>query len=217
MQYPVATTATIRHLELVSLSTDRILIVLIMSSGSVEQRIVELPGHDEQNLVALRTRLNQALVGLTVAEAVDSLNRLLDELGPAEGPRATSVVATVLEILAVDPSARVVVAGVPNLTAFGAQWETTVRPVLEALEEQVVLMRLLGEATAGEAGEVTVRIGAENTDVPFQSTSLVASTYGSDDTLSSLGVVGPTRMDYPSTMAAVRAVARYVGRFLAEG
>ena len=53
MQYPVATTATIRHLELVSLSTDRILIVLIMSSGSVEQRIVELPGHDEQHLVAL--------------------------------------------------------------------------------------------------------------------------------------------------------------------
>ncbi|MDU7431782.1 MAG: heat-inducible transcriptional repressor HrcA, partial [Cutibacterium avidum] len=125
MQYPVATTATIRHLELVSLSTDRILIVLIMSSGSVEQRIVELPGHDEQNLVALRTRLNQALVGLTVAEAVDSLNRLLDELGPAEGPRATSVVATVLEILAVDPSARVVVAGVPNHTAFGAQGEAT--------------------------------------------------------------------------------------------
>ena len=130
MQYPVATTATIRHLELVSLSTDRILIVLIMSSGSVEQRIVELPGHDEQNLVALSARLNRALVGLTVAEAVDSLNRLLDELGPAEGPRATSVVATVLEILAVDPSARVVVAGVPNLTAFGAQWETTVRPAV---------------------------------------------------------------------------------------
>lgn len=62
-----------------------------------------------------------------------------------------------------------------------------------------------------------VRIGAENTDVPFQSTSLVASTYGPEDALSSLGVVGPTRMDYPSTMAAVRAVARYVGRFLAEG
>ena len=217
MQYPVATTGTIRHLELVSLSTDRILIVLIMSSGSVEQQIVELPGHDEQSLAALRTRLNETLVGLTVAEAADSLNRFLDDLGPSEGPRAASVIATVLEILAVDPSARVVVAGVPNLTAFGAQWETAVRPVLEALEEQVVLMRLLGEATAGEAGEVTVRIGAENTDVPFQSTSLVASTYGPEDALSSLGVVGPTRMDYPSTMAAVRAVARYVGRFLAEG
>ena len=67
-----------------------------------------------------------------------------------------------------------------------------------------------------EASCISV-IGAENTDVPFQSTSLVASTYGPEDALSSLGVVGPTRMDYPSTMAAVRAVARYVGRFLAEG
>ncbi|HSU34436.1 MAG TPA: heat-inducible transcriptional repressor HrcA, partial [Propionibacteriaceae bacterium] len=50
------------------------------------------------------------------------------------------------------------------------------------------------------------------------STSVVASGYGSQlDTFATLGVVGPTRMDYPSTMASVRAVARYVGRFLSEG
>lgn len=216
MQYPVGDTATIRHLELVSLSSDRILVVLIMSSGTVEQRTVEMPGHDEESLARLRSWLNDTLVGLTAAQAADALGKVGD-LGPVEGPRAASVMAAVLEVLAIDPSARVVVAGVPNLTAFGAQWETTVRPVLEALEEQVVLMRLLGEATTGEAGEVTVRIGSENTDAPFHSTSLVASAYGSDQALASLGVVGPTRMDYPSTMAAVRAVARYVGRFLAEG
>jgi heat-inducible transcriptional repressor len=47
---------------------------------------------------------------------------------------------------------------------------------------------------------------------------MVASGYGSAvDILATLGVVGPTRMDYPSTMASVRAVARYVGRFLSEG
>lgn len=90
------------------------------------------------------------------------------------------------------------------------------RPILEALEEQVVLLRLLGEVS-GDLGEVTVRIGSENADQSFQSTSLIASPYGEADMLASLGVVGPTRMDYPSTMATVRAVARYVGRFLAEG
>jgi heat-inducible transcriptional repressor len=103
------------------------------------------------------------------------------------------------------------VAGVPNLA--GGVFEASLRPLLEALEEQVVLLRLLGES-AGE--DVTVRIGQENAAQPFRGSSVVATGYGADYG-SSLGVVGPTRMDYPSTIAAVRAVARYVSRFLTEG
>ena len=88
--------------------------------------------------------------------------------------------------------------------------------LIEALEEQVILLKLLGEAAVSDA--VTVRIGAENPYRELSTTSLVASAYGTnDDVWASLGIVGPTRMDYPSTMASVRAVARYVGRFLAEG
>ncbi|WP_130865166.1 heat-inducible transcriptional repressor HrcA [Acidipropionibacterium timonense] len=216
MQYPVASSATIRHLELVSLSADRVLVVLIMSSGTVEQRSIDLPAHDEAALARLRDLLAQATFGLTAADAAERLSALVETVAAHETDRTAAVVAVVLEMLAADPSSRVVVAGVPNLTAFGAQFPTTVRPILEALEEQVVLLRLLGEATT-ELGDVTVRIGSENRDRSFQATSLVASAYGEPDALASLGVVGPTRMDYPSTMATVRAVARYVGRFLAEG
>ena len=88
--------------------------------------------------------------------------------------------------------------------------------MLEALEEQVVLMRLLGES--GDQASVTVRIGAENEvagacGVP----RWWQSGYGSgDQALAKLGVLGPTRMDYPTAMGAVRAVARYVGQILAE-
>ena len=76
-------------------------------------------------------------------------------------------------------------------------------------------MRLLGES-ADEA-TVTVRIGAENQVEGLRSTSLVAAGYGGtgDRALAKLGVLGPTRMDYPTTMGAVRAVARYVGQILA--
>jgi heat-inducible transcriptional repressor len=86
--------------------------------------------------------------------------------------------------------------------------------VLEALEEQVVLMRLLGET--GGLTELTVRIGSENPYSGLRGTSIVAAGYGSGDKeLARLGVLGPTRMDYPVTMGAVRAVARYVGQILA--
>jgi heat-inducible transcriptional repressor len=111
------------------------------------------------------------------------------------------------------------VGGVPNLARFGAVYETTVRPVLEALEEQVVLLRLLGEAAAdASAGDVSVRIGEENSYEQLRATSIVAGSYELPDAgHASLGVVGPTHMDYPSTMAAVRAVARYISKFFAEG
>ena len=106
---------------------------------------------------------------------------------------------------------KVVFGGAANLAAdlsFG------LRDVLEALEEQVVLIRLLGEA-AGPAS-VTVRIGAENTVEGLRGTSVVTTGYGGgDQDLARLGVLGPTRMDYPGAMAAVRAVARYVSQILA--
>jgi heat-inducible transcriptional repressor len=119
-------------------------------------------------------------------------------------------------MLSSEAYARIVVGGMPNLTRYGTEFATAVKPVLEALEEQVVLLKLLGEATSPDA--VTVRIGQENPYKELQSSSVVAAGYGTAvDTLATLGVVGPTRMDYPSTMASVRAVARYVGRFLSEG
>lgn len=216
VQYPVVSGATIRHIEIVSLSPERALIILVMSSGRVDQRPVELGGLAEDLIAELRGRLNAVLIGLAPSQTVDRVTVVLDELPADVRPLGTAVVAALLDMVTADPSTRVVVGGVPNLTRFGDQFETTVKPVLEALEEQVVLLRLLGEASS--AGDVMVRIGHENPYEPLQSTSVVASPYGSaKDAWATLGIVGPTRMDYPSTMAAVRAVARYVGRFLAEG
>lgn len=216
VQYPVLSSATIRLIEVLALTPGRGLVILVNSTGRVEQRPIDLVDAGEEQLSELRGRLNAALVGRAPSAAVDRLTTLLDELPPDLRPVGSVVIATLLELTTADPATRVVVGGVPNLTRFGDQFETTVKPVLEALEEQVVLLRLLGEA--GGSSEVTVRIGHENPYEPLQSTSVVASAYShGDDLWASMGIVGPTRMDYPSTMASVRAVARYVGRFLAEG
>lgn len=217
VQYPVLHTATVRHIDIVSLNDERGLIIVVTSTGRIEQRIIEFGGHnDEDMLCDLRDRANDALIGLTPSKAVERLGTLMDELSPSTAPLNSVVIATLVEMMTTDPSTRVVVGGVQNLTRFGDQFETTVKPVLEALEEQVVLLRLLGDATSSEA--VTVRIGQENPYESLQTTSVVAAAYGSpDDVWATLGIVGPTRMDYPSTIASVRAVARYVGRFLSEG
>ena len=106
-------------------------------------------------------------------------------------------------------------AGTANLARFGQDFPRSISPVLEALEEHVVLLRLLGEAT--DPSTLKVSIGHENPHEALAVTSVVSTGYGSgDQAVAALGVLGPTRMDYPSTMGAVRAVARYVGRILAE-
>ncbi|SDE62359.1 heat-inducible transcriptional repressor HrcA [Auraticoccus monumenti] len=216
VQYPVLSSASVRHVELVSMTPDRVLVIVISSTGKVDQRSIEIPGHAESDLADLRALVNTATVGATLSEAAANLGALSGRVPAHLTAPAAQVTSTLLEILGTSGATRVVVGGVPNLTRFGDEFETTVKPVLEALEEQVVLLKLLGEAAI--PGDVTVRIGQENPYRELQTTSLVASAYGSDgDIWASLGVVGPTRMDYPSTMASVRAVARYVGRFLAEG
>lgn len=211
VQYPVVQRDEIRHLDLVPLSSERLLVIVVSSNGRVDQTMVEGPVLAEPQLATLRGRLIAAVVGSPFPDAASALAGFLDTVTPADRALAAPVVAAVLEAIAVKPATQVLVSGVPNLA--GAEFEQNLRPLLEALEEQVVLMRLLGE-TGGD--DITVKIGQENTTHGFASTSLIATGYGTD-LQASLGVVGPTRMDYPSTIAAVRAVARYVSRFLNEG
>jgi heat-inducible transcriptional repressor len=214
VQYPTLSRSTVRHLDLVSLSQTRVLVVLILSSGRVEQRLVELGREvDDDSLAALRGRLAAVINTRIIADAVTELGTLVPP--PDDGGVQDAVVEMLLDAMSGHrASERVAVGGAANLARFDS-FEVSVRPLLEALEEHVVLLKLLGEAQTG--GLVTVRIGHEGPYQEFASTSVVSTGYGpGDEAVGNLGVVGPTRMDYPGTMAAVRAVARYVSRILDE-
>jgi heat-inducible transcriptional repressor len=218
MQYPTLSRSTVRHVEIVPLAANRVLVVLILSTGRVEQRVVELSDPiDDDSLADLRTRLNRSVVGERLADATGNLVLLPEDLEPSQrGPVAALVTALVEAMSDHRSDERVVVGGTANLAHFGEGFDVAIRPMLEALEEHVVLLSLLGEASSPSM--VTVRIGHEGPVHELASTSVVATGYGpGDEALAALGIVGPTRMDYPGTMAAVRAVARYVSRILDEG
>ena len=212
VQYPTLSSSTVRHVELVGLEGGRILVVLILSTGRVEQRLVELPSPmDEETLGSMRSRLVRAAVGMGIAEATAELSRLADELPADDSGR--QLIASLQEAMSDHRSdQKVAVSGTANLARFGENFDHGIRPLLEALEEHVVLLKLLGDV---EPGNITVRIGHEHPYHELAATSVVAAGYGpGDQTLASLGVLGPTRMDYPGSMIAVRAVARYISRIL---
>jgi len=119
-----------------------------------------------------------------------------------------------LDALVEHPEERLLLSGTSNITSAWADQPAALRGVLEALDEQVTLLKLLAVLDTPDA--VVVSIGQENADLNLASTALVSAGYGSGERLmGGLAVVGPTRMDYPGTMAAVRAVARYVGEIVA--
>ncbi|MFI5610433.1 heat-inducible transcriptional repressor HrcA [Amycolatopsis sp. NPDC051903] len=214
VQYPMLTNAAVRHLEVVPLTPARLMLVLITDSGRVDQRTVDLGDVlTEESVLRLRTVLNGALAGRRLVEAAARVAEL-PEVAPTELRDALTRICTVLvESLVEHPEERLVLGGTANLTRNVADFPGSLRQVLEALEEQVVVLKLL--AAVRNPGTVTVRIGEENEDEQMRSTSVVSIGYGREDMLlGGMGVVGPTRMDYPGTIAAVRAVANYVGQIL---
>ncbi|HEX5429151.1 MAG TPA: heat-inducible transcriptional repressor HrcA [Pedococcus sp.] len=221
MQYPSLTRSAVRHIEFVPMGGDRLMIVLIVNTGRVEQRVIEttfdLASADgEATLGLVRAKVNAKAGGKRLVDAAAELASLPEEFEPDARDLVRDVVGSLDDALVEEREERVVLAGTSNLARVGTDFPLSIRPVLEALEQHVVLLKLL--STAGEASDmVTVRIGHENTVTGLQSTSVVATEYGTGrELVAGLGVLGPTRMDYPTTMASVRAVATYVSRILAQ-
>ena len=167
----------------------------------------------------LRELLGQALEGKKLSAASIAVADLASQLdgggglGDAIGRSAT----VLLESLVEHTEERLLMGGTANLTRNTADFGGSLRAVLEALEEQVVVLKLL--AAQQEAGKVTVRIGHEAQAASgaeqMAGTSMVSTTYGTIDTVyGGMGVLGPTRMDYPGTIASVAAVAMYIGEVL---
>ncbi len=202
VQYPSVARSRIRHIELVSLAPRRLLSVLITDSGAVEQRVIELPEElDDTEIAEIRGAIN----GAQLPEHLTDRTRAL--VAPVAG--------ALLDQIAANRQDKLVMAGAANLARTETDFPGSITPVLEAIEEQVVLLRLFDEMALDQHG-VAVSIGRENPVVGLTETSVMSSTYSSGSDVARVGLLGPLRMDYSGNMAAVRAVARYLSRLLGD-
>ena len=216
VEYPSLSTARLRHIELVPLGPTRVMTVVIADSGRVEQRVIESEVPiDLEVLADVRARINATLAGLALPEAADGLARLGEEFPPERRALVTRLATTLVEQVLAGRQDRLIMAGTANLARTERDFRGSISPVLEAIEEQVALLRLFAEMDV-DSGTVTARIGRENEDFGLGETSVVAGGYSTAGSVARLGVLGPTRMDYSTNMAAVRAVARYLSRVLGE-
>lgn len=220
IQHPQHSTAKIRHIDVMLMSRQKALVILILSSGKVEQRIVTLSEPaEEEALHRIGQRLSEQLYSRPASALPIPADTLIGSVEPVLQPAMAIIANAVESILESGRVDRIIMAGTANLARSGGDFGPSIGPILEALEEQVVLLRLLHEMQKDRRG-LSVRIGQETSHESLAETSVVAAEYApleSGGVGAKLGVVGPTRMDYGSTMSAVRAMARYLSRILSEG
>ena len=215
VQYPSLGMAKVQTVELIPISTSRVLLVLVTDTERVQEHLIELGGSVEADFLAdLRGRLAATLIGSPLTSVTDKLDGFIAGFAPGRAESVRSVVAGLLTEVDANRKDKIIMAGAANLVRREQDFAGDLGGVLEAIEEQVVLLKLMGEMQADQNG-VGVLIGRETLVEPLSATTILVSDYANQgQTAAKIGVLGPTRMDYSSNIAAVSAVARYLSKTL---
>lgn len=215
VQYPSLGKSAVRHIELIPLSENRALLMLIADSGRVQQLQVESENAiDDELIQEIRGRLNGMLAGSQLSAVKPKLSQMASEFSPNRRIFVERVLDALISLVDANRQEKLVVSGAANLAKHDEDFSGELSRVLEAIEEQVVLLKLLDELHADQHG-VGLRIGSELGVKGLSRASIVVTGYESRGTeVAKLGVLGPTRMDYSANIASVRAVARYLTRIL---
>jgi heat-inducible transcriptional repressor len=207
----------VRHVELVRLSGAKAMVLLVTDTGRVANHVVLVPeALDDVQLEQAGEMLNRIVGGVALENTPELIASAVDRF-PLELRDAVATVARALrEELAERATERVFLEGTSNIvdeTKFSDL--ETVRQVIGVLEHRRVVLEILAHALASD--RVSVTIGTENIMEEMRSCSVITAPYGADGNIvGSLAVVGPTRMDYRRTRAAVNEVARALGGMLHE-
>jgi heat-inducible transcriptional repressor len=209
---PAHDRGTVRSAQLVQLAPRVVLLVMVLSNGVVEKRTIELRGEtSDERVAAASAHLAGAVVGLTVHGVADAL---VPSTGDAGVDELVSAALGAMHPGQDDESDQVYVGGAARMAdAFNAV--DNVRRVLELLEHQLVVVSLLHDVI--DRG-LSVAIGTETGLEPLAECAVVVAPYEVDgERGGTIGILGPTRMNYPQALAAVATVSQRLGRRLREG
>jgi len=211
----------LKHIEFVSLSPGRALVVLVTETGVVENRVIAVP-HDlsPSSLVEASNYLSARLVGRTLAEAFDDIMDELEKHRAKIDELTQKVVETGLATWSGDTnSGTLIVRGQANMlddvTGF-ADLET-IRTLFNALETKETMVKLL--SLADTADGVQIFIGADNDMFSMAGCSMVVGTYRDqrEKLIGAIGVIGPSRMNYARIIPMVDYTATVIGRLIGQG
>lgn len=213
--------APIRHIEFVSLSPDRVLVVLVFGDGHVENRLfTPPPGQTPSSMREAANFLNALAEGRTLGELRGSVSREIARRRQEIDGLARDLVESGLAVWenAGERSERLIVRGRANLLEAAADGDDIdrIRTLFDDLERKRDIAEFLELTETGEG--VRIFIGSENKLFSLSGSSLVVSPYMNSDRkiIGAIGVIGPTRLNYGRIVPIVDYTAQLVGRLVSE-
>ncbi len=215
VQYPTLGKARVRSVELVAVSDTRVMLMLVSDNNRIQQHVVDSGEElDIDFLVQLRGKLNDLIAGAPLADVAKLTGGFEQGFAPSQRNFVGAIVAILLDQVDANRQDKLLLAGTANLARSEGDFGGDITPLLDAIEEQVVLLRLISEMEADQNG-VSLLIGSENSIIGLSQASVLVSGYGNaTEPLAKVGLLGPTRMDYSTNISAVRAIARYLSKSL---
>ncbi len=205
---PAAAAAVVRSVQIVSLTATTATAILVLSNGTVTSEVIDLPeGADDDDIRRAAAHLDSVLSGCSIADTA-----AVESAGEA---RADAIASKALEALRRASSDDQVYVGGASTVADSFDAVEVVRDVLHTLEQQFVVVSLVQNIL--DRG-MSVAIGVEHGVEPLAACSVVVAPVVADgEHLGSVGVLGPTRMNYPQALATVGLVSDRLGRHIGDG
>jgi heat-inducible transcriptional repressor len=215
VQYPSLERGSVKSVELLKVGEKQALLILVTDISRIQQHLIHFDVDLDDDFVAnLRAQMIGALQGVALSQVATRIEDFTAKFADTRHAAVSLVLDNLLEQVDANRQDKIILAGTANLARREDDFKGSISPMLEAIEEQVVLLKLIQEVQAEKHG-VSLSIGVENEIEQFSSSSVVIAGYEKEGAeVAKLGVLGPTRMDYANNIAAVRAVSRYLTQAL---
>lgn len=204
----------LKRIELVPVSEDKILVILITHTGMIKHKLIEASVPREK-LTALSNMLNDKLHGMTLSEAKNSIFDYIEKMEREEMELIRMAKSFGPQIFDIED--QIILEGASNILSLPEFKDfEPMRCLLKLTEERDILTNALSRDFEDEDG-VKVIIGSETDCKELKHMSVVSSVYkDGEKAVGILGIIGPKRMEYPRMMALVSAVSKIVNKLVAK-
>ncbi len=209
VSFPKFDNAVLEKIQIVLLSSTRILVIISVISGVVRTITLELNAEvKEEQINKVQSILNEKLGGLKFSEIKTSIgNRVKDIDDDSFKPIVRVFLDSVDKIFKTESSEKTIISGTKNLIKQ-PEFESVqhFQSIIELIENKDIIIHIL-ETQKSNVSDITITIGHENSDEKFCNYSMISKEYTFGDVKGTLGIMGPKRMEYPRIVAAVQYIA----------
>ena len=216
VSYPKLDTGVLEKIQIVSLSSTRILVVISVKSGLVKTITLELSSDiEDSKILPVQTLLNERLAGLTFSEIRKTFNERFRDVVDDDDNSIMRLFYDSVDKIFKDVIKRenIVISGAKNIIRQ-PEFENPERfqSIIELIEDRDIIVHILEKT--GDSNEIFISIGSENEDIKLNDYSYITKEYKFGDTNGTLGIIGPKRMEYSKIVSIVDYMSKMISEML---